>query len=804
MAAILKIDVDAKAGVAKVQAFGKTVSKTFQSVAWSASQTKIPLDKVRDGLTSIGKAGAIVVAGLTAVGAAIGATAKRASNFDEAMGDMAAAFGTTAQETSKLIFMQKKFGGETAQLEVAMKGLTNKMRQANMGNKEAIKLFDGLNVSLKNTDGTSRGAVEVMKDISEEFSKMPDGIQKSSFAIQAFEESGAKMIPFLNQGRKEMERMGAMAEEFGAVASDASVKIATEFNHNLRILGQLISGTLLKAGRELIPVFNAITTEVTAMGRVFVSGINFQDMKTDMVAVTSTAFHMAAGFTHLTGILAEFVIAGARAAALLAAPVLGGLTLGSFITQGLAGLAGEVSHRVGAHKAGNFFEGWSDSFKDMTESIDNANLSMSEFAIKGTPQATDSIADLAVAAKGTAHRLDNVLLKSLETTRKAMAGAGGAASSAGSTSGPQVFRGGSGGGVAGAAMATGSAIETMGTKALKGAKKVEEAGRKIASAKKLMNPAGILAETTRMFGVGGLAAGRGGSFEATPTQTPVASAFGADILKGMPIARSPMVGAPPPEDDQFLLRQRTGFTKESAERFLKFSQPVERATTSTAPQVPTVRPQPSNPFTGFTGAAFNIGQFHSDLRDAVADGVISGFSAGRIMSGKGSHFEAQRFNEFLDRGGAAGAAGQRDAAKATTQAGLQRQAARVAAAQARVATAPLSRLGGAATKTSKVFKKVDEAVEDVATNVVNSADAIRAAGERLASIAQSMNHGGSRPGVVKGRTGEPRRFINERSRILTYNANAHLRNEMTKARNDVFRRINERKNAAARRRRVGG
>lgn len=111
------------------------------------------------------------------------------------------------------------------------------------------------------TDTT--GAMVQLADI---FASMPDGIEKSTLAQQAFGKSGAEMIPLLNEGSAGLQKMIDKGRQLAPVTAETAAE-ADKFNDDLAELKMSASGLGISLASELLPQFNQITLAMKEAAR---------------------------------------------------------------------------------------------------------------------------------------------------------------------------------------------------------------------------------------------------------------------------------------------------------------------------------------------------------------------------------------------------------------------------------------------------------------------------------------------------------------------------------------------------------
>lgn len=218
------------------------------------------------GLSLSGMAGIGLSA--TAAAAAIGATVKVAADYGDQLDNMAQRTGVAVEELARLQYAAKLSDTSTEALGKGIGNLSKLMVGAAYGGAESSKLFERFDISLRNADGTMRSTTEVLYDLSDIFTAMPDGPEKTALAMEVFgKKMGAELIPLLNQGSDGLRAMGDEAERLGLVLNAEQTKAAADFNDNLDRLAMLSKSVAVNLGNLLIPSLNQIMGEMNAAAK---------------------------------------------------------------------------------------------------------------------------------------------------------------------------------------------------------------------------------------------------------------------------------------------------------------------------------------------------------------------------------------------------------------------------------------------------------------------------------------------------------------------------------------------------------
>lgn len=211
-------------------------------------------------LSFLGFAG--VAAAATAAATAIGGAVKSAADYGDQLDAMSQRTGVAVEDLAKLQYAAKLSDTSAEALGSGLTKLAPLISSAAAGAPESGKLFEKFGISVRNADGSVRGASDVLGDLADVFASMPDGTQKTALAVEFFgKKMGAELIPLLNSGRDGLKAMGDEAERLGLVLNKEQTKAAADFNDNLDKLAQGSKATAVAIGNFLIPSLNKMLDE---------------------------------------------------------------------------------------------------------------------------------------------------------------------------------------------------------------------------------------------------------------------------------------------------------------------------------------------------------------------------------------------------------------------------------------------------------------------------------------------------------------------------------------------------------------
>jgi len=221
-------------------------------------------DGVKGGLGRMGQAaqgigglmGSLLPAAAIAGVAALG---KNAIDTADDLNDMSQRTGVSVESLSRFGQAAADSGSS---IEGVAKGMGQLAKRITDPGSAASKALAGIGVATTDAQGKVRDLDAVMLDISDKFSKMPDGAQKSALAMQLFGKSGVELIPMLNEGR-------AALEEYQATISGDMAASADQFNDALNAIGRNLSGPFNEAVTALLPAITAIANGLVAVIQAF-------------------------------------------------------------------------------------------------------------------------------------------------------------------------------------------------------------------------------------------------------------------------------------------------------------------------------------------------------------------------------------------------------------------------------------------------------------------------------------------------------------------------------------------------------
>lgn len=230
----------AKAGADAADQAGKAAEKTglqvdaYGRLSFAAKQADVDQDQFVAGMSRLNKA----------IAEAAAERNKAVSALGEAQSNIVQGAGFTTETFSDLGVTVTRFGS-------TVKKAANTVKQS--GN-----VFKDLGIKVKDAQGNLRSTEDIIGDLADVFSKMPDGPRKSALAIELFGKAGVQLIPFLNQGREGIKELGKEAERLGITFTKQQAEVGDALGDTLDEVSAATKGIRDQLGLIFAPGFTAL------------------------------------------------------------------------------------------------------------------------------------------------------------------------------------------------------------------------------------------------------------------------------------------------------------------------------------------------------------------------------------------------------------------------------------------------------------------------------------------------------------------------------------------------------------------
>lgn len=238
------------------------------NILGDGSKLKGELDKSSKNVTSfsekIGKIGKIAtVAGAAVTGAFAAIVIKTAQAGDE-FDKMSLRTGVAVEDLSGLSYASSICGSSIETLENSLRFMARGIYDTSMGVGEAKDVFEKLDVSVVNADGSLRSSMPVLKEIATKIAAMTNETEQAAYAGKIFgTRYGTQLMPLLKLGASGIEELMEKAKELGITMTTEAATAAAEFTDRMTDLKGSLAGAGRMIGDTLIPAITPLIEKAT-------------------------------------------------------------------------------------------------------------------------------------------------------------------------------------------------------------------------------------------------------------------------------------------------------------------------------------------------------------------------------------------------------------------------------------------------------------------------------------------------------------------------------------------------------------
>jgi hypothetical protein len=209
-----------------------------------------------------GKIGAAISASIGAGIAVVGSLVKSSIDAADATTKLASSIGMTTEQLSRYAYAAELAGLSQEELGASVSRLARTVADAAAGGKSASDVFASMGISVRGANGEIKSSSAILAEVADKFASYEDGIEKTALAQELFGKSGARLIPFLNQGSAGLAELAKEADALGITLTDSAGRAAEEFNDNLKRLQKVKEGLGLQIAQKLLPTLESLTKQL--------------------------------------------------------------------------------------------------------------------------------------------------------------------------------------------------------------------------------------------------------------------------------------------------------------------------------------------------------------------------------------------------------------------------------------------------------------------------------------------------------------------------------------------------------------
>lgn len=184
--------------------------------------------------------------------------------------------GVAAEDLSKLQYAAKLADVDAEVLAKSLQKLSVEIVAAAGGSQESAAKFERFGIQVRDAATKQvRPTNEVLLDLADAFSLIPEGAERAARAQELFGKSGAALVPLLSGGKASIQALGDELERLGGLVSNQFAKDAAAFNDNLDRLKTASTAAGISIGNQLLPALNDFLDKVLVFKT---SGLSLRDL----------------------------------------------------------------------------------------------------------------------------------------------------------------------------------------------------------------------------------------------------------------------------------------------------------------------------------------------------------------------------------------------------------------------------------------------------------------------------------------------------------------------------------------------
>lgn len=221
--------------------------------------------------SSLAKAGKVGIAAITATTAAVVAfgvgltkSVNSVADYGDKVDKMSQKIGISTDAYQKWDYVMQRAGTNVDNLKMGMKTLS---QQAEKGSDA----FQKLGISQEEVAKLSQE--DLFEKTVKGLADMEAGTERTVLATQLLGRAGADLAPLLNQGSEAIEEQMKIAEKYGMVMPEETVKASAAFEDSVTTMQMTMTGFKNRALGEFLPAFTQITDGLALLFTGDMSGL---------------------------------------------------------------------------------------------------------------------------------------------------------------------------------------------------------------------------------------------------------------------------------------------------------------------------------------------------------------------------------------------------------------------------------------------------------------------------------------------------------------------------------------------------
>lgn len=258
-----------------------------------------------------------------------------------------------------------KNGDKTGELHLKLLDLNNTLATQQNALRGSTDSFQKLGITTVDNTGKQKDFKTILFEVADKFKGMPDGVDKTTIAMDLFGRSGKDMIKTLNLGSEGIEALEKKADELGLTLNEKTIGAIAKLTASQKNLKEQTDAMKIAVGTATAPI---LTKYNEWLNNVLMTIMNINPQMKDMTAnVLAFGGPIASGASAITGFLGNLSSIGPKMLAFI-----GRLGMWGLVIAAVAGAIYLLQKNFG------LFDGVIEMVKNPMETVRNIMASLAD------------------------------------------------------------------------------------------------------------------------------------------------------------------------------------------------------------------------------------------------------------------------------------------------------------------------------------------------------------------------------------------------------------------------------------------
>jgi hypothetical protein len=264
--------------IAETASFNANIQRASRQLNSEATRMNQSLASINKGIGSVIDASK-ALAGAAIVGE-IANLAKRGLDYASSLGEVSEQLGVTSEDLQIYRYAATQVGLSQDEMDRGLQRLTRTLGEAQLGSKKAGEVFEALGVDIRTASGAMKTTGEIIPEISQALSKIPDPARRAAVETQLFGKAGQQLDTLLAGGSGAIDELRNAAHNLGIVLSDQEIQRADQTADKLAEVKTVLEARIARVVSENA---NAVYQFADGLGYAATKAGNFITMMDDIL-----------------------------------------------------------------------------------------------------------------------------------------------------------------------------------------------------------------------------------------------------------------------------------------------------------------------------------------------------------------------------------------------------------------------------------------------------------------------------------------------------------------------------------------